>query len=136
MNPEVLLAGSLAQLHHWSIFRIAFAHKADALPEMLIFVVSLTEIYFPGSQYLGAECYNLTEMSELLGLPVDIVVTNSLIKEKDCFSWRLVMENEKGGMKKQLKNLISGMSLSPLRNPVWISQHTEKKNKKQNKKQN
>lgn len=49
MNPEVLLAGSLAQLHHLSIFRIAFAHKADALPEMLIFVVSLTEIYFPGS---------------------------------------------------------------------------------------
>lgn len=68
-------------------------------------------------------------MSELLGLPVDIVVTNSLIKEKDRFSWRLVMENEKGGMKKQLKNLISGMSLSPLRNPVWISYHTEKKNK-------
>lgn len=43
------------------------------------------------------------------------------------------MENEKGGMKKQLKNLIPGMSLSPLRNPVWISYHSEKKNKKQNK---
>lgn len=35
-------------------------------------------------------------MSELRGLPVDIVVINSLLEEKDCFSWRLVMENGKG----------------------------------------
>lgn len=41
-------------------------------------------------------CYDLTEMSELRGLPVDIVVIDSLMEEKDCFSWRLVMENGKG----------------------------------------
>lgn len=35
------------------------------------------------------------EMSEL-GLPVDIVVIDSLMEEKKYFSWRLVMENGKG----------------------------------------
>lgn len=40
--------------------------------------------------------YSLTEMSELRGLPVDIVVIDSLLEEKDCFSWRLVKENGKG----------------------------------------
>lgn len=40
--------------------------------------------------------YNLTEMSELLGLPVDLTVTDSLMEEKRVFFQRLVMENGKG----------------------------------------
>lgn len=40
--------------------------------------------------------YYFIEMSQLLGLPVDIVVIDSLREEKDGFSWWLVMESGKG----------------------------------------
>lgn len=68
-------------------------------------------------------------MSELLGLPADIVVTDSLMEERDWFFWRLMMENRKGGMKKQLKNSISGTSLPASRNPVGISSYLHRRTK-------
>lgn len=72
---------------------------------------------------LIVHCVITSQRSELLGLPADVVVIDSLMEERDCFSWRLMMESRKGGMKKQLKNSISGTNLSALRNPVGISNY-------------
>lgn len=54
---------------------------------MLIFVVSLTEIYFSlySNLVLIVHCVITLQMSELLGLPVDIVVIDSLWRKEIVF---------------------------------------------------
>lgn len=53
-------------------------------------------LLFSNWVWIVQSCYSLTEMSELLSLPVDIAVIDSLMEDKRLFFRRLVMENGKG----------------------------------------